>query len=393
MSSTQRPPPAEGKAPLAGRPPQEGQKPPQVVGVEVERKRLTVSDVPELADFGLAELPLRPSHARVELKGVATAYVNALRRTLMDEMPGHYLRVPPLTGPGQPGEAMPGFDTGRTTEEYMLPQFVAQRIGLIPLRPQLSKGDLALVLRFDAVNTGAAPITVYSGDLVPESGTLPDPPLFNPTFEIATVQPGKALHVGGIHIATGVGRDNAAACNACRASFAHLDVPQYADAEIRDEKGAAADLSGYKVSSMVADPRHHVLSAWFAATTPDPAGVRAVLADACANLATRLRLCEAALRGGEGAHGSQYSTAPQGNGLTEGVLVVQGETMSVGEVLRRTVVDREPDISYIACTVSQDRGLRVVARFAGDVTAVLLDAARVAIQTFNDIQRGISDAA
>lgn len=79
-------------------------------------------------------------------------------------------------------------------------------------------------------------------------------PIFNPTTEIAVVMPGARLVIGGIYIKSGVGRDNAIYNNACCGSYTHLDLEQYSDAEMRKEGGAAVSQSGYKLSSLVANP-------------------------------------------------------------------------------------------------------------------------------------------
>lgn len=358
----------------------------QVVRVRVDRRPLAVPELTEL--FGLAALPLAPSYVEIELKGVPTAYVNALRRAVTDEMPGRALAVPPG-----------GFDTEATTETFMLPQFVNGRISCLRLRPQIPAETVAnLRLALDVSNDTASVKSVYAGDL---TGGGPEP-LFNPTTVLAELQPGKRIVIRGIYISTGYGRDNGVYNVACRAAYTHLDLPTHDDAEVRGRRdadaawsGSAADWSGYKVSSLVADPRHHLLTAVIPATTANAAEVRAVFADACANVVERLRLIATAVDRGEGggAHrGVQYTVVALEGGLTEGILDVPGETHTIGELLKRATFETAPDIASIAYRiVSHENRLNFTLRHAGgDVTQILKRAIKEAIEIFNAIARGIA---
>jgi hypothetical protein len=382
----------------------------EVVRVSIFRNEVTAANVPELRElFGLERLPLAKSRVEIELKGVPTAVVNALRRVSLDEMPGHALQVPP-----------DGFDTAQTSECFMLPQFVDQlRIALVPLRPQIP-AEVAerLRLTLDVTNTGASATTVYSGDLEVAEGSMPEP-LFNPTFELCTLQPGKRIVIRGIRVATGYGRDNAQFNVTRCAAFRHLDLPQHPEKETHEAGGAAVDQSGYMVSCLVADPRHHVLSAIVPATVANPAEARAVFVDACANIKDRLRLIlstverrgalyrdataespeelAASLRAlsiREGpSRGVQYTVVQLESGLSEGILQVPGETPTIGELLRRAVYELTPTISNITYDiVSHENRMILSLRHTEDVTKILLDAIRHGIATFDAIQRGIRDA-
>src|SRR5271169_5307802 len=102
----------------------------EVIRVEIAREELTAAKVPALRElFHLERLPLAQAHVEIEIKGVPTAVVNALRRVVTDEMLGYALQVP-----------VDGFSVAETTEMMMLPMFVNQRIALIPLRAQVAAG-------------------------------------------------------------------------------------------------------------------------------------------------------------------------------------------------------------------------------------------------------------
>jgi hypothetical protein len=84
----------------------------EVVRVGIERDELTAEKIPALRDlFRLERLPLAESRVEIEIRGVPTAVVNALRRVVTDEMPGFALQVP-----------ADGFDASETSEAFMLPQ-------------------------------------------------------------------------------------------------------------------------------------------------------------------------------------------------------------------------------------------------------------------------------
>jgi DNA-directed RNA polymerase subunit L len=367
-----------------------------VVSVTVARGGFTAAEVPELRElFGLERLPLAPARVSIELDGVPTAVVNALRRTVTDEMIGHALQAVPDGDTGGLSGASP-----LTTDLFMLPQFVNARIAQIRLRPQIPADVVAnLRLKLDVTNTGATPLVVYAGDFEVAAGAMPEP-LFNPTTEIAVIQPGARIVVPVVRISAGYGRDDGVYQRACRAAHTHLDLAQHSDAEMREESGVAADESGYKVSSLLANPRRHRLTATLPATGDDPAESRAVFADACANIKERLRLVATAVErraeppsGGFAHRGVQYTVVELEGGLFEGILRVPGETHTIGELLRRTVYELTPDIANVAyLIISHENCLSLSVRHTEDVTAILMGAVRHAIATFDVIQRGISAA-
>lgn len=369
----------------------------RVVSVRVEHRALAAAEVPELRElFGLERLPLGMARVSAEIRGVTTDVVNAIRRALVDEMPGRCLAVP----------AEGGFDSAATTDPFMLPQFVEQRIALIPLRPQIPAATVrGLRLRLDATNPGTEDFPVYAGDLQVAAGEMPEP-LFNPTFKLAVLQPGARLVVNGIHIAEGRGgRDGAAFNVARRAAYRHLDLPEHERAETHDEGGAAVDQSGYKVSTLVADPRWHVLSATLPATTADPAEARAVLADACANIAERLRFADAVAgrrAAGPGAEapahqpGAQFTVVDLHEGLVEGILQIPGETDTIGGLVCRAIFELAPDIVFTAYTVIPHEGrLAVTVHHAADaagVTALVRGAIRRCIAVIDVLRAGFERA-
>lgn len=360
----------------------------EVVRVKVDRAELTPDASLVLRElFHITRLPLAESRVEIELKGVPTAVVNALRRVVTDEMPGRSLQVP-----------ADGFVTEETTDLFMLPQFVVGRINQIPLRPQIP-ADIVnnLRLSLDVTNRGASTLAVYTGDFEITAGTMPEP-LFNPTFKVAILQPGKRLVVRDIRIMSGYGRDNGAYIVARRAAYEHLDIPQYPNDETHKSTGSKVDESGYKQSCLVANPRHHRLTATLPATSANSAETLAVFADACGNIQDRLRLIATAIErrgdsaaGGFAHRGVQYTVVQLEGGLVEGILQVPGETYTIGELLRRVVYELTPDIANVKyLIVSHENRLNFTIRHTEDVTRILTSAIQHAITIFGTIQRGIS---
>lgn len=346
---------------------------------EVTRVTLVRKEIGENAKnnlrrmFGIPSLPLAETTFEIELANVPTAVASALRRAVTDEMQGYALQVP-VNADAQ----------AETTELYMLPPFVNQRITYIRLRSQIPPDIVdQLELELDVSNAeGGVPLSVYAGDMRIAKGSMPEP-LFNPTTKIAVLQPGKRLVVRGIRISRGYGRDAAQYCVASCVINRPLDIEEYSDAEMREEKGIAADWSGYKVSSLVANPRRHLVRGILPATAAVEAESRTVLVDACANIVSRLRKILSAISGGE-PHGIRLTVAQLEGGVTQATLLIPGETATIGELLTRTTFELA-SVSNVTHTGS----LVITLSCADDAAQLIRKAIGHSISTFEKIQRGI----
>ena len=352
-----------------------------------------VPDMTEIEELFGCTLPLCTADATVELRGVPTAVVNALRRVIIDEITGYALQVD-------------GFRADRTSELFMLPQMVIPRIELMPLWQRAAASLVGtLRLELNVENVSAAPRTVYAGDLRVASGALATP-IFNPTFELAVLQPGKTLVIEDITVAAG--RGHAMFHVACRAAFRHLDLAQHPDAAVRLESGAAADQSGYIESSLVSDPRHHELRFTLPATTPESAlaDVRSALSACCDVIRARLHAIVAAVDEAANApalpaaapasvagaaSAIQFGIVALEDGLSEAVMHAPGETHTIGELLRRAIYDTAPDVAFAAYSVSaHERRLTLTVRSTSDPAAIITKAAQMAIDTFDEIHHGLT---
>jgi hypothetical protein len=351
-------------------------QPIEVVRVSLKRNELTAKNVPALRElFGLEKLPLAETVVELEIKGVSTAIASAIRRAVTDEMPGKALQVPP-----------DGFSFDDTTDPYMLPPYVNQRVSLIRLRSQISPDIVeGLELELDVSNSSTSVLSVYAGDMKIVKGVLTEP-LFNPTYKLATLQPGKRIVIRGIRITNGFGRDDAVYNVSCCGVNLPLDVEQFTHAEMCEEKGPAADWSGYKVSSLVANPRHHLVRTILPATTAVPAESRVILVDACANIVGRLRRIAGAVSGSAALHGIRLTIAQLEGGLSQGVLRIPSETATIGAVLTRTLFE-----AGVSC-VSHTGSLVITVDYAGDVGALISKSIQDAIKVFDTIRDGIAQA-
>lgn len=338
------------------------------------------------ADRPHFRLPLAQEKVRIEIAGVPTAVANGLRRVLKDEMRGRCLTFD-----------REGFKREESTDRFMDHDFVLTRMRMIPLRPQIPEQVVKnLRLSLFAENTSDNVMTVYSGDLVVAQGDLSEP-LFNPTHELAFLQPGCTLRIDDIYLAEGFGRQDAAFIVAVRTVSRPLDLEEVPRAETHDSGGKATEQSGFTESSLVANPRRHEISAFFPAV-PEGGHVSLVaVCDACAVVMERLRFIQGVLQtpgATQRASNAYYLTSAEDGGRTKGILGIRDETDTIGNILARSVYELAPDISFVGYTciphesVMKLTVIHAVAE-ADEIRKIVERAIRHAHGTFNAIQRGV----
>lgn len=346
------------------------------------------------AKKGGLRLPLAKEKLTIELRGVPTAVPSALRRVLAGELRGRCLTFD-----------HEGFVREETTDPFMADQdFVRTRIRMIPLRPQISEAvvkDLRLALT--AVNDTAGVMTIYSGDLVVVAGSLTEP-IFNPTHEIAFLQPGRTLRIDEIRIAEGFGSQDAAFAVTSRAALKPLDLEEHPREATHGPNGAAAGQSGFRESSSVANPRHHEVSAYIPAAPENPAVSISVVVDACAAIMERLRFIQgvldsalsrpAAPGGGLSHRVANAHFLVTGEQELKGVLTVKNETDTVGNLLARVLYELTDDIQYVGYTCvphEKEMTLTVVHPVGepSEIAKIMLSAVKHSYGIFSQIQQGI----
>jgi DNA-directed RNA polymerase subunit L len=344
-------------------------------------------------------LPLAPTRLIVELRGVPTATANALRRVLAGEMRGCALTFDHS-----------GLTRQRFTDPFMLDDsFVRTRLRMIPLRPGISAAAVrTLRWALEASNPSENVLTVFAGDLVLTEGArdLEGPPLFNPTHEIAFLQPGACLSIHGIRLQEGAAALDAAYAVTSRASLRPLDLAEHPRAATHAAGGAAADESGFVESSFVADPRAHRVMATIPAAPGGRAPAIGVAVEACTVILDRLRTVQGVLEAAmarpalDGAglafrcRDSSVLITPGPAGI-RGALSVKNETDTIGNLLARTIFEMVPDIGYVGYTcVPHERQMVLTVEHSVStphelLREVFLRATALASATFDRIRGGI----
>lgn len=333
--------------------------------------------------------PLARERLTIEIRGrsVSTAVANALRRVLAGELRGHCLTF-----------GREDYDPASTDPFMRDYDFVRDRIRAIPLPPQIDPTvarDLRLEL--DAENPGPEVMMVMSGDLRLAAGEL-RAPIMNPTHEVAFIQPGCTLRIRNIRIAEGSAREDAAFSVAVRAALKPLDLEELPREATHGPGGAAAEQSGYALSSLKADPRHFRVSCCIPAVPRNSAGARAVAVDACRAVADRLRRVQRALGAAAekgGLRGTEaWYLVSAGAGGAKGELAVRGETHTIGNLLRRAVYELKPGVASVSYTCIEHEGvmrLTVVDKVAdpAEVAALIGRAVAHSLAVFAELERGI----
>lgn len=323
-------------------------------------------------------IPLVNTYVSIEIKGISTAYINAFRRTSIDELPGYALQVPNDT------------DWNETTDEFMLPQFVIQRISLIPLKPNLGMDYSNIRFELNVVNMTGEILHVYSKDLILKAGNLTSP-IFNPTFKICVLQPGKAIVIKNIYIATGVGKDNVAFQRVRCACYKHLDIEEYDRNETHLPTGSQVDNSGYKISSMLSNPKHHLYNCIIPATSNNKKEIVSIFIDICNNIKERIRFILSYIESLNNTNTNQsitYNVFQLSDGIYEGTLVIKNETYTIGELIRKTTYDIIPGIINIKYTIlSHDDCLTLIIQYGEHVSSILIKVLKYIIKTFEQLHQ------
>jgi len=286
-----------------------------------------------------------PSHSEsviMELKNVPTVVPHAFQRVVMDELAGYCLSIDE--------------QTFSSTDPFMVDAFVGGRIMQIPLISGLTDDEIENVtfsLHIENSYFTAAP--VYSGNLKLESGTLKHP-IFNPTFELAVLQPGRCMHIDTIRIEKGYGREHSAFAVGVRGFTYPLDIPKapleqltkYSDESLHS---GAADKSGYLVQSLYANPRIHrvgFIMPSILRSRPSGADSKIVAKRVCANIIERMNMIGAIINAGDD-HCENLLILFTGSD-TKITIMVKGETHTLGILLKRYVYETYPEVGYVGHT-------------------------------------------
>jgi len=355
---------------------------------------------------GLKQLPLGIDYVEMIIENVSTSIVNALRRTILDEIPGSRLSI----GDG-------GFQI-ESNDPFMVREFVEPNIQGIRLRPDISDNDKKNIrLSLRVVNDTTTVMSVFSGDMVVTAGNI-TVPIFNPTFGIADIQPGKMLIIDNIRIEEGYGYQNALFSKVCCGGIFPLDVEMFSDnqirfqninneandseteskAEVNEDSGMPKninlpDFSGFKISSLIANPQKFRLTYKVPAVLSDSTASIDILIEACINIKDRLRHIQGLLDNDSDFVNPHFIISETSKGSV-GILRVHGETHTIGKMLTRSIYDLYPDIDYVGYVIQDHKNVMEVTinhTSSEDIFATLSKALRNCISIFDRIQLGIKN--
>lgn len=339
---------------------------------------------PEIKNFKLNRiengLPLCNTDVKFELLGSPTAVINAIRRVVTDEMTGYAMYVP-----------NDGFDIG--SDEFMLPQFVNQRISLIPLRYNVGDDFTTYKYKLYVVNDTTEVKKVYSGDLELVSGDK-NKVIFNPTFKIAFLQPGRYIKIDDISIDSGIGIEDMKYQVACLGRYRHLDLERFKHDELHKKDGKHAYSSGYVKSSMLSYPTHHL----FECTIPSTVNVKIEVVDifigACINIKNRFKYILSYIDSNSNQSSLtqlnsniSYNVYKISSGDYEAILILDGETYTVAELIKRTMYDLKIDMKNIVYVkVSNENKIKMTIQYKEHVDSILIITLKQCIYTFDKLE-------
>lgn len=355
--------------------------------------------------------PLCEQTLSFELEGVDSAVSSAFMRVMCQELTGTYLHCPE------------GILSTESTEEFIIEEFITYRIQNLPLRHNLPEDEWKNVkLGLEKSNPTSEVISVYAGDFKfyrDGKPFLPKQPMFNPTQQIAFLNPGKYIKIEGVTIAEGTGRIFTGASVAIRGTQRPLDMKELPREETHEGMQGKAQLSGYVASPLNFHPRRHYVQVTIPAALEGSRGARRLPLRAAQNLLRRLRMIntviersvseehiitsqkEIAIEGG-GTDSSYWlvERSPEGesDAIIQGVLNLRAETQTVAQLLRETLVQKViPSVSMIGVSTRVDTNaiqLKIRHRCSSeDLTTYLIRAVKDNIEMFGVLASQLEELA
>lgn len=337
------------------------------------------------------KLPFASEHVEMILGDVDVSVANAIRRTLIDEMSGYCLSFD-----------ISDFKHDIYTDLFMDPEFIRLRVRGIKIMRHMSK-DLLKNLKFaiNVHNKTDDVLYIYAKDLILTNGKL-DNAIFNPTYELAFVQPGRSLNIQNIRFDSGKGIYNATFNIACRSVSMPLDIEEYPKEEIYSAEGSQRVLSGFKISSLVANPRKFKIKFDLPAVL-DNGGKTTYLTimDVCTNIISRLQYIQRSIDESQNLQQTvdtitfiRTDVVVDGITMKKFVINVKNETDTIGGLLTRTICNLDPDISccFYSC-IDHEKVMSLNVRKEVtdplELEVLVVDAIKQIIATFTSIKKDV----
>lgn len=350
--------------------------------INFDRKEIKIDNMKKI--IGIEKLPLAETYVSLEISDIPTAYINAIRRTGLNKLNGYCLTIPHDN------------NWNDTNDEFIIPQFISQRLNLIPLKPNIE--NFYKLIKFNLIieNNTFENRHIYTKDLKLVSGNLSEP-IFNPTFKICTLRSGKKLVIKNIYISTGTGKDNSIYQVIRRPAYSHLDIEQYSHDDIYKKNGSMSDCSGYKLSSMVANPKHHLFTCVIPATNSNFNEIIFIFIDICLNIKNRINKIILFIQSINNNNkiidkNIEYSTIKLSENNYESVLKVYDEGFTIKELIKRTLFDKIKDIINIKDNVNiYENLLTINIIYKIEIDNILIEVLKDIINIYDSLQNQFID--
>lgn len=344
--------------------------------------------------YGIRKIPIFPTRVTIKIMGMHIAEINAIRRVLTDECMHYYMTT---------NEA-----TLETDDPYINMPKLENYISQIPLCYSISK-DIVKKLRLgiNIKNNTTNSIAVLAGDLTIESKDVElKNPIFDPTFELFSVGSGKQVTIHNIQIINNYGKYYSGANLTCNAVYRFLDIEEYSLEDINRKENRIKSFvgqSGYKVSSLLANPTHHELSFVVPATSKKyKSEINQILIDVCDNIIYRLRNILIYIE--NSSKNSSYQSDSIQSSILENVdnseinrfiLIIPNETHTIGNLLKRIIVNEIfPSCSLVIYDITFEKNLEITINYieGDDIHKHLINSIKFAINEFNELKKEINKA-
>lgn len=303
-------------------------------------------EVPSYAKHLLPKGDLQPQEFSFELHGVNIAIANGLRRVIESGVPVKCFSVSP--------------EDIESNDPYVIPEYIVQRLRLIPCKQSININsvfgvdyinndyDIQEVMSAEIKHSGfiTEKAEKHGGlDLHKERssstknevfGAAENSNLFDGTIALTDLNPNCFLRIKNIRVVWGRGYDYGGF------TVAHgcVCLPIW-----------AANQAPYSISSSCSDIRDHIIRF----QTNGTESPQSIVKRSCSEIISRLKTAETKLAT------NLYTRESETDHVHR--LVLEGEDDTVGNILMKTILDIEPEISACVYTVNNiDRNMHLELR-------------------------------
>lgn len=290
---------------------------------------------------------------------ISAATANCLRRTICGEMLVKALAAE--------------YDDIKTSDVFVLPEIVLSRLAMIPLDQSC---PIDTIFELNAENATATTRDVSTNEFKivkhgkgPQMKHIP----FNDTTTFLTLQPGKSIQISNIRVNQSYSyvKEHGAYCVGINTSST---VAPHDKVNIPID---TFDPASQGISSSVADPRDWRISF----TTNGTMTPYDIIAAACDNIIHRLTSLIELLP-------TISNIGTDDKGQTEYMLVVPGESDSIGNIIMQTISDLYPDIDAVTYSTAQlERSCTIRIRCADNIEDILRNTVARLTELFKNIKK------